>query len=239
MATAMVMEMSVLSNGPPLPVAVAEPSPEAVPAVLTEVAPPAMPAVPAVSPAVQENRVVSSKKVPLVTPVMSSKANVVILAEDVTILPVMITHTVLPTDTLQGIALRYNVKASVIKKHNDFLKDRVDLCKTLTFPAKPLRSAAPLVTQVALTPAQLLRKKIRTAYFRTKPTGPVRHTKSSGPKTVPVVAVASSKWIDMAMELPGSDIQSYLSLHDNDIDAAFAAIRNDMEWEIQQKMAKR
>merc|ERR1712037_1032671 len=147
---------------------------------------------------------------------------------------VMITHKVLKTDTLQGICLRYNVKKSVIKKHNDFLKDRVHLRKVLTFPADPQSASVPVV-EPTLTPGQLLRKRIRAAYYRVRVPVRQHHSKSTTPKFAPPPKLT---WACLALELPNSDIRSYLSLHDEDVDAAFAALKSDMEWEVAQKMAK-
>lgn len=60
-------------------------------------------------------------------------------------------------------------------------QDRIHLCKVLTFPAEPKSASVPVV-EPTLTPAQLLRKRIRAAYYRVRVPVRQRHSKSTSPQ---------------------------------------------------------
>lgn len=55
--------------------------------------------------------------------------------------PSYIEHVVMPEDTLQGICLRYKIKAHVLKRHNNFSGDSFRMVSVLKIPMAEIRDS--------------------------------------------------------------------------------------------------
>jgi hypothetical protein len=116
--------------------------------------------------------------------------------------PEFLEHTVVPSDTLIGICLRYKVSQAVLRRHNSFPGENFRLCETLRIPAAAMAMRGAAVQPQARTPEVLLQE------FRNR-TG--------------LEAIEARLYLEETGKGP--------TPADWDLDAALAAWAADVQWE--------